>query len=742
MDDMENSGDPVRSILERLLAWSGDDVEAYYQELAAKFMPHDESTSPSDLSPTATFASLPDWARAIRDMDAIKQELAVELLLVLGNAAFNAWLSGSHAATVADAAKAAGKAADGADGANAADERNRARLHEFVNGMTALIQPALSTADGRRRAAQARESIVKQLRSSLAGVPAGSARLRMYSASSIWDAIDQADASTQSESCQKSLEAMSECRAAKLSTLRALRARVEQALSFEILDSGEVEGRLEKVSLHENRDHLFAARTYKAMSGDLKAFMALTPDRKRERARLLLKLFESKALIEMWNRCIEMIDSANTITAALKKKPKPSLDPDGRLMRLEVIVALENLEWACARTWQQQFDHDDEMDRYRWLHVDQKQSGGAGDPPATGTPPPNPHPSPATGTPPPNPHPPATGAPPPHPHPPGSARPAQPPAARPEIQSGQHEDSVRFPEEATNLAVDDVLPDEPEVRAAVTSAQRAVIASRVEVRKAYSELRKALAEASTTSVPQTNLAGMFVSDCVQPRLQAVMASVGAAIRGYLSSRYEPDGGETAMLLRRAEQSRSSEIYRSRLPSIDLLRLRLSDNGAKLMIAIKAFRFFVQLGALWAAQRAYVEAYQASVLSVPRASGSLTDELRPSEPPDLSLVLCVFLGIDAMGQLIVLLFLVVFAQLFGSSTKGSFVIDDDFLADFLADYFITTVAIGALGMLTAQLFKRKRYFDLANQGLVTARAYCVVLAGASGVAGLLMPAFLL
>ena len=306
-------------------------------------------------------------------------------------------------------------------------------------------------------------------------------------------------------------------------------------------------------------------------------------------------------------------------------------------------------------------------------------------------------------------------------------------------------DGVRFPDDATRLAVDDMLPEDPQVRAAVTAAQRAVIDARVTVRKMYAELRKALADASTASVPQVNMLGVFVSDCVLPRLQAVGMAVGAAVRGYLSSRYQPDGGETDMLLRREEQSRSLEINTSRVPSIALLQLRMADNGARLMVALKGIRFLGQLAALWAAQRAYVEAYQSAVLAVPSnesSTASITAALRPIEPPDLTLVLCVFLGIDAMVQLIVMLFLVVFAQLFASPTNASFVIDDDFLADFLADYFITTVAIGAFGLLVARLFKRKRYFDLANQGLVTAQAYCSVLAGTSVVAGVLMPAFLL
>jgi hypothetical protein len=1000
---MGESQDPVGAVLMRVVTWSNEAVQSYYDAMYATYVDDDMGY----MDPDATFASLSEWARRLPDMDPAKQQLAINLLFVLGNAAFHAWLVGSSATDPSE---------DLDHDLDAMDGKNRARLHEFINGMTTLISPVIKSADGKRSVNELRAKIVAQLRSQVASAPPGARRVRMYTSLSIWDAIDQAAAvdSSQADACRTSLEAMSNCRASTLATLRALRARVEQVLSFELVEGGEAGGRLEKVSLHESREHLFASGTYKAMRGDIKAFIALTPDRKRERARLLLKLFEARALNEVWNRCIEMTEAADVITAALKKpvlgktsKGVPmngaEVDTVSRVVRLEVIQALENLEWACSRTWQQTFEHDVESDRMQWLHTPhansaKPQAGGAGglfDDPSPGT-------SPTGGaavapaatsvvtndladekkqafasaklaltaavqaaaaaktnlatlkvteakqktqkdlddavdqgvrrvaeadadlvrnqavldaqrnkvadagvaksaaersrvgapaeqlsaieaaivaarrsediekqaqaiyvnvvsqseafkkqaeaakrlteemrtryrestatTPPPtvavtaaevtaaekmvtdtggqlDTHkqayddasteymneleakvdrlaksgavqlaakvtteilqhlkelksavvsPPQQSQPQPlqqsaSPGSPGATQAAtgspqaKQASAATEIDGGKR-DGVRFPEEATRLAVvDDLLPEEPQVRAAVTAAQRAVIDARVAVRKVYAELRKAIADASTTSIPQGNMNGIFVADCVQPRLQAVAAAVGAAIRGYLASRYEPDGGETAMLLRREEKSRSSEIYSSRVPSIALLQLRLSDNGARLMVTLKGIRFLGQLAALWAAQRAYVEAYQSAVLAVPtkeKTTASITNALRPSEPPELTLVLCVFLGIDAMVQLVVLLILVIFAQLFVSPSSGAFVIDDDFLADFLADYFITTVAIGVLGLLVARLFKRKRYFDLANQGLVTAKAYCVVLAGTSAVAGLLMPAFLL
>ena len=290
----------------------------------------------------------------------------------------------------------------------------------------------------------------------------------------------------------------------------------------------------------------------------------------------------------------------------------------------------------------------------------------------------------------------------------------------------------------------DPLPEGPEAREQMSAALRSVVETRAAVRKVYGDLRKAIAEASSESIERGGPQAFFVAECLIPRLQALVAALNAAVRGYMQ--LEMGGGDDDALLSREERKRSKEIYqRSRLSAVALLRLRLRDVGSRFMYGLKAARFAFQMAALWAAQRAYVEAYDSAVLAKQQRatpSPSLTDA--PIEPPDLALVLCIFLGIDAMVQLFTLLFLVVLSHLFvdrRDPRSRAFVIDDEFLSSFLSDYFVTTVAIGALGLLVARLMRRKRYFDLTNMGPRTARAYCVVLAGASAVVGA-VPVFLL
>ena len=62
------------------------------------------------------------------------------------------------------------------------------------------------------------------------------------------------------------------------------------------------------------------------------------------------------------------------------------------------------------------------------------------------------------------------------------------------------------------------------------------------------------------------------------------------------------------------------------------------------------------------------------------------------------------------------------------------LDDDFIAAFLADYFMSTMALLAVGLLVGNLFRRKRYFDLASLGSTSVKAYTVVLTAACAVLG--------
>jgi hypothetical protein len=277
----------------------------------------------------------------------------------------------------------------------------------------------------------------------------------------------------------------------------------------------------------------------------------------------------------------------------------------------------------------------------------------------------------------------------------------------------------------------DRLPDDPDMRSAVSDAQRALLKSRGVVRKTYAVLRTKAAEALAAAIPHEQLTGTFVRSTVAPRLEAVMAAVDGALRGYLSSRYDPP--EADALLQGEERVRTNESWaRARISPGDAIRYRFSEEPARIMYAIKMLRIVWQLAALWAASNAYGEAYDDAV----HAKGGA--------PPPLTKMLYVFLCIDATMMLLTLLSLVVVSYVFMDAKDPKarlFVIDDDFLVGLLADYFVTTVAIGALGAMVAQLMRRKRYFDLASLGRRTVAGYGVFMGGACVAVGA-VPFFLL
>ena len=221
-EDMSESSDPVGAVLMRVVAWSNEAVGSYYDVMRAEYVDSDSG----QMDPDATFASLPEWARRLPEMDPVKQQLAIDLLFVLGNAAFHSWLVGSSQTDTDSTALS-----DDVHDMDAADGKNRARLHEFVNGMTTLIAPVIKSAEGKRRVNELRAKIVSQLRSEVANAPPGARRVRMYTSLSIWDAIDQASAvdSSQAEACRTSLEAMSNCRATRAGASK--RSRCTRAAS-------------------------------------------------------------------------------------------------------------------------------------------------------------------------------------------------------------------------------------------------------------------------------------------------------------------------------------------------------------------------------------------------------------------------------------------------------------------------------------------------------------------------------
>ncbi len=621
--------------------------------------------------------------------------------------------------------------------------------------------------------------------------------------------------------CRQSPERLQGCRDSKISTLRMLRLRLEHALR---LDS---KTPLPLFVGKGMSDHLFDTRSYTAMRTAIVAFTSLTPDRRAANVRLIQKRFELMALIELYSRMLEMLEDSHEIVAALSlvrvvDDSRPSLrESDVERVVERCIVAIENIEWACRRTWQfaPRYRADDERKRWLGVPVAAEAAAAASKPIAAAAAPgalskPN---GAAAGTP---------GmvggggdlsstidtvlptllAPPSHPAATPTASPAAPgepgeqtiisghALATPAVQGAPNNISGRAAPGASGSSVASVAsgssgasgasepepePEPPtrpvkkdgppqdgdlppdgedgEIRSAASEIQRAILGARTTLRRTYWDLRRALAEVLQLPVVQLPpRVVQFVVAGLQPRLETVMGSLNERLKLYMTIRADDD---RVVDLREKERERELRVLTDPTPA-ETLAYRFSDLGVQLLYALKAVRFGSQLIALRAATSSYSELFNRRVY----AEGGT--------PPHLSRLLYMFLGIDATIQLMVLLSLVVVS--YGLPVPGSltvdlkklreqakrqggsfdapaeakeapaypaFAIDDDFISSFLADYFMSTVATLALGLLVGRLFRRKKFFDLATLGATSVRAYTLVLTGACAVFGA-VPFFML
>ena len=235
---------------------------------------------------------------------------------------------------------------------------------------------------------------------------------------------------------------------------------------------------------------------------------------------------------------------------------------------------------------------------------------------------------------------------------------------------------------------------------------------------------------------------LFLSLSVQPRLQDVLDDLHQRLKRYLSIPYDSD-----RLVQGAEMTQERHLrVLSEATISETMGYRFKDLASQILYCLKVVRFAGQLVAMRAASVSYMEAFNTAV------------HARGDPPPPLSQMLFVFLGIDASIQLAILLAIVLLAyglpvpstltvdrekktQVDPATARSqradmdaAFVIDNDFIASFLADYFMSTAALTAVGLLLGHLFRGKKYFDLASQGSTTVQAFMVVLTGACATIG--------
>ena len=138
-----------------------------------------------------------------------------------------------------------------------------------------------------------------------------------------------------------------------------------------------------------------------------------------------------------------------------------------------------------------------------------------------------------------------------------------------------------------------------------------------------------------------------------------------------------------------------------------------------LVVFKAVRLAVLSVALVVAQKVFDETYTRTVYAEGR------------DPPLLRNMLLIALSIDATVQLLVMLVALLVRYMY-KSPDTSFVIDDALVATVMGEYFISTAVLLVVGLVVAGYMRRKKYFDMRNQGLRVAAAYRDVMLGVCAV----------
>lgn len=507
----------------------------------------------------------------------------------------------------------------------------------------------------------------------------------------------------------------------QLSRLRNIQSMMEKVLDFKVTpinlnDPVELIGRsdVQDVKLHKSQPlHLFTPNTYNKLKQHIIEFSKQSSDVKGGQFYLIRLLFEKAALTEVVRRLLEMIEDV-TALGELIRNPRKTYTNEANenniiiQFKLRCVSLLEDLEWGCTRTWQEEFDHDNN-DVHNLLYTEFKTAQGLDNELTKKT---------------------------------WAELITKPWSSIKSYYKGTSGTDSGSNNVTAAQYTKNVVGGAPEMSPSFydieTSTDPSNIRSKVQLsidhwksaaRRLFVRLRTALAECTYETVPVANtLVGSFIRDTVNRRLEAFSDKVNIAMKNYL--RPSPIDPVENMAVNRALK-RQQETARSgyRISVFDGIRFRASEPSVRLLVGLKLMRFVGQIGATWAARRSYSEQYNIDVHV----------EGRP--PPPLTRMLFSFLGIDATLQLITLIGLVISSRIILDHRKyesNVYVIDDYFIQAFLVDYFITTVTLGVLAYIIASLIRKKTYFHLAEDGQRAANAYGWSLIGISGVIAVIPP----
>lgn len=566
------------------------------------------------------------------------------------------------------------------------------------------------------------------------------ARATLMSLSDIWNSMRSDD-----DACQlrikngpvMSFNELLSCRESRLSILRTYRERVEESLRFELFqerDPSDPDGRMmatgpvNEVSLLHVPDHLFTTATYFKMFSFITEFVSDVSIKKAMHQRMLQKRFELEALKEVRNTLFEVAGYTKKLATALRATGISGLK--------SAIVSIENIEWVCRRTWQEDWGKKPIEDRatlfeaiaedllesdvfrmnpnmsldahLKKLFAEDDQALDRGAKSSMGAVQSTQAISGLFGG--------------------GGGGPDQ--QDQQQQQQQENDNNNNKDNKGGQVEVNRTLgafSEGDDMKVGLRDVLLQIVKARRLLVETWTQVRQELLRISTYGIPKRGISDVFMRDVVVPRIRAIVNAIERMVRVYCAPPYDPPVGDEGIpqldrngRIKKAEAWDTADVPREPTTVGDRIS---ADATFRILYFTKVIRIIVQVIALMVAQRAYSQLHTRIMIG----EGS-------ESPPRLESIMFTALAIDATIQLVVLVILVLISYI-GKTGSNSFMVDDQFIQIFLIEYFVTTVLLVAFGYLIASIAQKKTYFSLQTDGQSGSMAYRDILIGTASVVGL-------
>ena len=146
---------------------------------------------------------------------------------------------------------------------------------------------------------------------------------------------------------------------------------------------------------------------------------------------------------------------------------------------------------------------------------------------------------------------------------------------------------------------------------------------------------------------------------------------------------------------------------------------IMDSKFIAIYVLKIVHYLVLLGALFLTEKLFSEMYMKRVYA------------ENSDPPDILVMLGIFLAIDAGFMLFLITILLLLMYIFKTDSDSS-IFNGNLIKSFLGDFalFISVVAI--ISAIIGHVIQQKRYFRYKTEGLRGIRAYKDIIAAIAGI----------